>query len=128
MEYGTIKRSIVRISPLYLKNYLILVNRWSTEEFGRFGCLADNIGPRETEPFEKFFESFYDWRKRSFLDQSFSKGKGKINVALSDSQLTATVSTDFMDALGHAARREPLDVKADLFIKIEDITIKVNSY
>jgi len=101
------------------------LNRWSTEEFGRFGCLADNIGPRETEPFEKFFESFYDWRKRSFLDQSFSKGKGKINVALSDSQLTATVSTDFKGALGHAARRDPLDIKANLFIKIEDITIKL---
>ena len=51
-----------------------------------------------------------------------------MNVALSDSQLTATVSTDFMDALGHAARRDPLDIKADLFIKIEDITIKVKSH
>ena len=103
------------------------MHKWSTEEFGRFGCLADNLGYRETEPFISFFKNFYAER-RSFLDQFFSKGKGKINVALSDSQLTAKVSTDFMDALSHAARREPLDVKADLFIKIEDITIKVKSH
>ena len=103
------------------------MHKWSTEEYGRFGCLADNVGYRETEPLSSFFKNFYDER-RAFLDQYFSKGKGKINVALSDSQLTATVSTDFKGALGHAARRDPLDITADLFIKIEDITIKVKSH
>ena len=71
-----------------------------------------------------FFDTFYN-RRNEFTDQFFSKGKGKINVALSGSQLTAIVSTNFLAAMDNILKRDPLDVKADLFIKIEDITIKV---
>jgi len=96
--------------------------RWSTEEYGRFGCLGEEF--RSQQPLGDFFETFYNYRNE-FTDQFFSKGKGKINVALSGSQLTAMVSTNFLAAMRNVLQRDPLDVKADLFIKIEDITIKL---
>jgi len=98
------------------------LDRWSTEEYGRFGCLGEEF--RSQAPLGDFFERFYTFRKE-FTEQSFSKGKGKINVALSGSQLTAMVSTNFLAAMDSVLKRDPLDVKADLFIKIEDITIKL---
>ena len=70
-----------------------------------------------------FFRGFWKERK-SFLEQSFSKGKGKINLALAGVQATGLVSTDFMAA---NILREPLEFNADVFIKIEDLTVKVLS-
>jgi len=97
--------------------------RWSTEEFGRYGCLEDVIED-QFPAFADFFEGFWN-RRKSFLEQVFSKGKGKINVALSGVQLKGLVSTDFLAAMGNVFRREPLEVNADVYIKIEDLTVKL---
>jgi len=99
------------------------LHRWSSEEFGRFGCLGEEF--RAQAPLADFFETFWNERK-DFTDQVFSKGNGKINIALASSQLSATVKTDFLTAIGSAAQNNPLDIiKIDLFIKIEDVTIKL---
>ena len=103
--------------------------RWSTEEFGRYGCLGDRLRDQETA-FAVLFDGFWN-RRKSFrdnmmmLEQLFSKGKGKINVALSGVQLTGLVSTDFLAAMGNVLQREPLEVNYDVYIKIEDLTFKV---
>jgi len=103
--------------------------RWSTEEFGRYGCLGDRLRDQETA-FKVLFDGFWN-RRKSFgdnvmmLEQVFSKGKGKINVALSGVQLTGLVSTDFLAAIGKILRREPLEVNTDVYIKIADLIVKL---
>jgi len=99
------------------------LNRWSTEEYGRFGCLGDS-GRYSRELLADFFEQFYNYRK-NYKEQKFSKGKGIINVSFPGSQLAATVSTDFLAAITSILKRDPIEIKADLFIKIEDITMKL---
>ena len=97
--------------------------RWSNEEIGQFGCLGGNTY-HQTETLADVIGRFWNDRK-TFLEQDFTKGKGKVNVALSGAQLSGLVSTDFLVAFGKVLRREPQDVEADLFVKIEDLTVKV---
>ena len=103
------------------------MNKWSSEEYGRFGCLGGDSTGRFLyyQPMQEFFETFWN-EKKTFLEQDFSKGKGKINAALSGAQLNGLISTDFFSAMGFVFRRELLEVKADVFIKIEDITLKAS--
>jgi len=97
--------------------------RWSNEEIGQFGCLGGKTY-HQAETLADVIGRFWNNRK-TFLEQDFTKGKGKVNVALSGAQLSGLVSTDFLAAFGKVLRREPQDVEADLFVKIEDLTVKL---
>jgi hypothetical protein len=111
---------------LFLKKSLCLAaDRWSNEEFGRYGCLGDG------QDLLGFFRKLVSGNRNygppgSLLDQLISKTKAKVDVSMPGAKLVGTGSTNFKTLLDETLLDDLQEVNIDLVAKVDKVSMKVS--
>ena len=97
------------------------MQKWSEEEYGRYGCVGAD---RPDRILDDIMQTFIR-RRTDFMDQIVALGKGKVDVSLSGARLSGSATTDFQSVLNKIRQDFSQNTKGHLIIKIDDFTAKV---